>query len=45
MAVDDSDLGNAVGTNGEFNNILANDQLSDGSPPSISNFTVVLIDP
>ncbi|MBK7788266.1 MAG: DUF11 domain-containing protein, partial [Saprospiraceae bacterium] len=44
LAVDDSDLGNAVGTNGSVN-ILANDQLSDGSPATISNTTVVLIDP
>ncbi|HRD05950.1 MAG TPA: SdrD B-like domain-containing protein, partial [Saprospiraceae bacterium] len=44
FANDDSSLGNAVGTNATVN-LLANDQLSDGSQATTTNTSVILIDP
>ena len=41
IAVNDSDLDNVYGTNGEVN-VLLNDDLSDGSPATVSTVTVDL---
>ena len=44
FVVDDFSNGNVPGTNAIVN-ILSNDDVSDGSPATTSNTTVVLIDP
>ena len=44
IANDDTSSGNTIGNNVDLN-ILTNDQLSDGSPATVANTGVVLIDP